>query len=130
MTKTSAPSSNEFKCKYCNKGFRREKTLIVHVCEPKRRYQAKDDTGPRIGMQAFQRFYNATQSNTNKVKTHADFISSPYYLAFVKFGWFMHQVRAINPMEFVDFLLKNNVKLDWWTKDRYYEKFIVSFMQK
>lgn len=42
----------------------------------------------------------------------------------------MHQVRAVNPMDYVDFLLNNNVKIDWWTKDRYYEKFIIDYMQK
>jgi hypothetical protein len=129
MTKTSKPSLNKFVCKFCNKGYRRENTLAVHMCEPKRRWQAKDDTGPRIGLQAFQRFYERTQSNGNKKKTHEDFMTSQYYSAFVKFGWFVHQVRAVNPMRYVDFLLDNNVKLDWWTKDRYYEKYIIDHMK-
>ena len=129
MTKTSKPSSSKFICKYCEKGFSRENTLVVHMCEPKRRWQAKDDTGPRIGLTAFKRFFDQTQPQTKNEKTHDDFIKSQYYIAFVKFGWFVHQVRAVNPMSYVDFLLKNNVKLDWWTKDRYYEKYIIQHMK-
>ena len=128
MTKTSTPSSNKFICKYCNKGFTRESTLVVHLCEPKRRWMAKDDTGPRIGLSAFKHFYKMTQ-NTAKEKTHEDFIKSQYYTAFVKFGWFAHQIRMVNPVVYVDWLLKNNVKLDWWTKDRYYEKYIIEHMK-
>ena len=128
MTTISDQSSVKFICKYCEKEFRREKTLFVHLCEPKRRWSNKDDIGCRIGIQAFKQFYKEIQPNTTKEKTHEDFIKSPYYSAFVKFGWHCHQIRAVNPIELVDFLLKNNVKIDWWTRDIYYEKFIISHM--
>ena len=128
MTKTSDPSSNKFACKFCKKEFVRESTLFVHLCETKRRWKNKDDIGCRIGLQAFARFYKATQSQTNKDKTHDDFIKSPYYTAFVKFGWYCHQIRAVNPMKLADYLLENSVKIDWWTKDRYYEKYIIAHM--
>jgi len=100
------------------------------MCEPKRRWNNREDVGARIGIQAFQRFYKATQPNSTKEKTHEDFIKSPFYAAFVKFGWNCHQIRALNPMALVDYLLDNNVKIDWWTKDRYYEKYIIVYMQK
>lgn len=128
MTKTSNPSLSKFICKYCNKEFRREKTLFVHLCETKRRWKNKDDVGVRIGLQAFTRFYKATQPNSTKDKTHEDFIKSPYYAAFVKFGWYMHQIRAVNPMAYAEYLLDNGVKIDWWNKDRYYEKYIIAHM--
>ena len=32
-------------------------------------------------------------------------------------------------MSLADYLLDNNVKIDWWTKDRYYEKYIIGYMQ-
>lgn len=130
MTKQSKPSSDKFICKYCDKEFRRENTLAVHLCETKRRWKNKDDIGCRIGIQAYQRFYKSTQPQSTKEKTHEDFIKSPYYAAFVKFGWYCHQIRAVNPMALVDYLLDNNVKLDWWNKDRYYEKYIIIHMQK
>jgi len=108
----------------------REKTLFVHLCETKRRWKNKDDIGCRIGLQAFQRFYKSTQPQNTKQKTHEDFIKSSFYAAFVKFGWYCHQIRAVNPMQLADYLMKNEVKIDWWTKDRYYEKYIIGHMGK
>ena len=32
-----------FECQYCQKKFKSEKTIMVHVCEPKRRYMNKDE---------------------------------------------------------------------------------------
>jgi len=130
MTTISDQSSVKFICKYCEKEFRREKTLFVHLCETKRRWKNKDDVGPRIGIQAFKRFYSKTLANSTKEKTHEDYIKSPYYAAFSKFGWYVHQIRAVNPMALVDYLLDENVKIDWWTKDRYYEKYIIAHMTR
>ena len=128
MTKQSETSSSKHICKFCKKEFRREKTLFVHSCEQIRRWLQKGDTGPRMGLFAYKQFYATTQ--TGKEKNNDDFVKSPYYTAFVKFGWYMHQIRAVNPSDFVDWLLKENVKLDWWTKDRYYEKYVIAFMKK
>jgi len=128
MTKLSTPSSSKFACKFCNKEFVREKTLVVHQCQAKRRFLQRNELGPRLGMQAYQQFYRSTQSN--KERTYDDFEGCSYYTAFVKFGWHMHQIRAVNQAEFVVALLKDNIKLDWWTKDRYYEKFVIELMKK
>jgi len=117
-------------CKYCNKEFRRPQTLFVHLCETKRRWKNKDDVGSRIGIQAFKRFYSKSLANSTKEKTYEDFIKSPYYAAFLKFGWYVHQIRAVNPMSLVDYLLDENVKIDWWTKDCYYEKYIIAHMTR
>ena len=128
MTNKSQPSSSKFACKFCKTEFVREKTLIVHMCEKKRRFTQRNEIGPRLGMQAYQQFYKTTQAN--KERTFEDFEGCSYYTAFVKFGWYMHQIRAVEQKQFTDSLLKENVKLDWWTKDRYYEKYVIQLMKR
>ena len=128
MTKQSKQFSNKPTCKFCGKQFSRETTLAVHMCEKKRRYEQRNESGPRIGLSAYQQFYTSTAGG--KPKTMEDFMASNYYKAFVKFGWYVHQIRAVDPPQLVDWLLANKVKLDWWTKDRYYEKYMVEFMKK
>ena len=32
-----------YKCKYCSKEYRRESTLLAHMCEPKRRHQQEKE---------------------------------------------------------------------------------------
>lgn len=106
-------------CKYCNKTFVRHNSLVVHLCEPKRRWRDKDDKGDRLGFNAYLKFYNYTQSST-KVRTQMDFIKSPYYKAFVKFGRYCVDIKAIAVDKFIEFLIKNNTKLDYWTSDSLY----------
>ncbi len=39
-------ASKKYKCPYCGKEFTKERTLQVHMCEPKRRYLQKDEKWP------------------------------------------------------------------------------------
>ncbi len=126
MTNESKPS---YKCKYCEKEFQKESTLAAHLCEKKRRWNQKDDTGVQFGLRAYLQFYESTQGSA-KFKSYEDFVSSPYYTAFVKFGNYMVNVRVINPVSFTSWLLKNNKKLDYWCKDSFYEEWLHEYIKK
>jgi hypothetical protein len=117
-----------YTCQYCKKGFKKETTLAVHVCEPKKRYQERDETGPRLGLQAYLKFYELTQGSA-KPKTFDDFAASPYYSAFVKFGQYCVSIRAINPLQFTLWLLKNNKKIDHWCKDSIYTEYLMDYLK-
>ena len=92
---------SEVKCGYCNKIFRKESSLLTHRCETKRRHEEKSERGVQIGFYAYTRFYQTTHSSSRQ-KSHSDFINSPYYKAFVKFGRHAIGIRAINPEAMVD----------------------------
>lgn len=118
-----------YKCKYCEKSFRKESTLSCHICEPKRRYQQENEQGVRLGMQAYLKFYEVTQGSS-KTKTYDDFVVSPYYSAFVKFGQYLVQIRAINVPMFITWIIKENKKLDSWTKEAYYDEYLYDYLRK
>lgn len=119
----------KFECKYCKKSFSKETTLLSHVCEPKRRYQQQNETGVQLALRAYLRFYETTQ-NSSKKRNYDDFASSPYYNAFVKFGRYLVSVRAVNPMVYIEWLLKNNKKLDYWCKDSFYDEWLKEYLKK
>ena len=53
------PSEDKpFVCEYCGKGYTREKTLLAHMCEKKRRHLQKDEKRVRFGHYAFRVFIN------------------------------------------------------------------------
>jgi hypothetical protein len=115
-------------CRYCEKTFQRENSLAVHVCEPKRRFQEQDETGVRLGLQAYLRVYEITQGSA-KLKTFDDFARSPYYRAFVKFGRYCVAIRAVNTARFIDWVVRQNKKIDHWCRDTVYTEYLVGYLQ-
>lgn len=125
---TAETIETEHRCRYCEKIFRRESSLAVHLCEPKRRHQERDETGVQIGLQSYLKFYEITQGSA-KLKTFDDFVASPYYRAFVKFGRHCVAIRAINISRFTEWLLKNNKKIDHWCRDSIYNEYLSEYLR-
>ena len=117
-----------YTCQYCKKDFMKESSLAVHSCEPRRRRMEKDEAGVRLGFQAYIKFYEITQGSA-KLKTFDDFADSPYYRAFVKFGRYCVDIRAINPARFTEWVLKQNKKLDHWAKDSVYTEYLQDYLR-
>lgn len=126
QTVYSAPT---YKCRYCEKEFRKESSLAVHLCEPKRRWQQEKETGVQLGLRAYLRFYEITQGSA-RMKSYEDFVTSPYYNAFVKWGRHMVGIRGINPPQFLEWLLKNNKKIDQWCKDEFYVTYLHEYLRR
>jgi len=118
-----------FVCKYCNKSYLKESTLIAHMCEPKRRWQQQNETGVQLGFKSYLRFYEITQGSA-KLKTYEDFASSSFYLAFVKYGRHLIAIKAVNTGSFTEWLIKNNKKLDHWCKDALYLEWLHQYLKK
>jgi len=119
-----------FECKFCNRSFKREKTLIAHMCEQKRRFTNKDSKYVRLGFLAYNRFYEISQAVGSKKRTYESFAKSSYYTAFTKFGKYIIDVNAIDPEKFIDFVITSGVKLDKWCSDAVYETYIRELNKK
>jgi hypothetical protein len=117
-----------YTCQYCKKDFQKETSLAVHLCEPKRRMQERSERGVELGYQAYLRFYEMTQGSA-KLKTYEQFAESPYYRAFVKFGRYCVNTRTVNPKQFLEWLLKNNKKIDRWASDQLYTEYLLTYLQ-
>ena len=118
-----------YKCEYCGSSYVREKTLIAHMCEKKRRALQKDEKRVRHGFYAFQRFYKLS-AGAKKEKTYEEFCKSSYYNAFVKFGSFTSNVRPLYPEKYIDWVVTSGVKLDHWCRDEMYEKYAIELILK
>ena len=115
-------------CTYCGKFFTHERTLQVHVCEPKRRHLQKNEKWVQNGFMVFQRFYEIHQHNV-KPKTYEEFCKSAYYNAFVKFGRFMMHIHPLYPEKYIDYVILSKVKLDFWARDDLYEAYLVDTLK-
>ena len=117
-----------YRCVHCGKSFMKQKTLISHMCERKRRALQKDEKRVQAGFMAFNRFWQLTQ-NAKKPKTYDEFADSSYYNAFVKFGSYINNINPIYPDKFIDYVIKSGVKLDNWCKDSLYEKYLYEMLK-
>jgi hypothetical protein len=122
-------SSQSYKCRFCEKEFRKESTLSAHLCEQKRRWQQETETGVQFGLRAYLQFYETTQGSA-RLKSYEDFVNSPYYNAFVRYGRHLVAIRAINSNSFTAWLLNNNKKIDFWCKDSSYEEWLLEYLKK
>lgn len=118
-----------FECGYCQKKFQRERSLEVHLCEPKRRHQEQNEPGVRLGFQAYVKFFEITQGSA-RLKTFDDFAESQYYRAFVRWGRYCVDVRVINAEAFLSWLLKHNKKIDHWCSDRIYGEYLLQHLPR
>jgi hypothetical protein len=124
MTLTTAT----YVCQYCSNAFTKEKTLVVHLCEQKRRALAKTEKHVVMGYDTYNRFYRKTQG-AKQDKTYEEFAKSPYYNAFVKFGSFVSNVNPLYPDRFIDYVVTSGVKLDHWCRDELYEKYVLDLIR-
>jgi hypothetical protein len=81
-----------------------------------------------IAYSAFNTFYRQTQYIT-KDKTYEEFCSSPFYKGFVKYGSFVHNVAPLYPKNYLNYLITNGIKLDEWSNESTYTKYVVSLIK-
>lgn len=117
-----------YKCVHCGKSFMKEKTLVAHMCERKRRALQQSEKRVQAGFMAFNRFWQLTQ-NAKIPKTYDNFADSSYYNAFVKFGSFVNNVNPLYPDRFIDYVIKSGVKLDHWCRDELYDKYLFEILK-
>jgi len=127
MKKTAVTSNTvKHECEFCKRSFAKETTLFSHVCQYKHRWIERDKKGNRIGFQAWLQFYLRNSTGT-KNRTVEEFIKSPYYNAFVKFGNHCVEINAVNISRFTDWLLKEQIKIDVWCTDTVYTKYLIDY---
>lgn len=124
-TKNSNQTSNDYVCEFCDRKFAREQTLLAHTCKQKLRDQDRKSPDGALALTVYDKFYQQTQ---RKTKTWEQFSTSPYYNGFMKFARYIRSMDVVNPLLYVDWVIKNNVKLDAWAKDSTYERYLTQLL--
>lgn len=129
-TKKTEETKAKYHCEFCEKDFVFEKVFVKHLCTLKHRWQEKDHRGNQIGFDSWVQFYSTqSMSSGKKYTTYQEFIKSPYYTAFARFGSYCFDIKCVNVPRYVSYLLKEKVKLSDWNSDLNYNKFLIEYMK-
>lgn len=126
--KQSAVTKSEHSCEFCGRSFVREKTLFTHLCEQKRRWDERERPYNRIAYGSWLNYFRRNHPSTKKTEQR-DFIKSPYYSAFIKFGTYCVDSRVVNPHSFCEWLVKGGVAIDNWASDKQYTRYLVEYVR-
>jgi hypothetical protein len=116
-------------CGYCNKTFRLENSLVVHLCPIKQRDISRDEKVSRMAVRVYIRFYELN-AQRGKPKTWDEFIRSRYYNDFWKVGRYICDINAVNTPQFIDFLIRSSLPLKEWTSPAVYETYVRELNKK
>lgn len=115
---------NELVCDFCSKQFKTSTGLLNHMCEKKRRHIERDDKHVKFGFMAYRHYIHKTNRLNNRQPSYEEFANSSLYKEFVEFGRYIVRLNAINPLGFVDFLIKMQTPLRRWMHPNVYETYI------
>jgi len=125
---TAKIAESDLSCPHCSRKFVRESAVYKHICEQKRRWDERDRPSNRIGYNSWLQFYS--RNVTSKRLKYEDFMKSTYYLAFVRYGIYCVDVGVLNPSRYLDWLLKNKIKIDTWSSDTVYTKYLCEYLRE
>jgi hypothetical protein len=112
-----------FKCEYCGKSYKQERTIAAHMCRDKKRYLQKDEQHIKLGLTFFNEWYRIAMGHNGK-KDYKAFMKSQYYGAFARFGLYVLEARVIAPDRYLSWLIVQQKPVDIWCKDSIYNEYL------
>ena len=117
----------KFICDFCDKSFERENSYMAHQCSKKIRWLDKSNRNNVLGFKIYKRFYQLTGLQKKDLE-YIDFINSSYFSDFIKFARWLNDADVVNANGYIDYVIKNSIKLKDWMKSDTYESHIKQYI--
>lgn len=114
-------------CGWCKKAFTKEAMFQKHACRDKQRDLQKDEKHARMALVLFVKYYQY-HHNSKAQKTWKDLIKSQFFNAFMDAGKYIEENDLVNPMRFVDFVIRLVPRPEDWKSPVTYEVYIQDYL--
>jgi hypothetical protein len=111
------------KCEFCNKEFKREKSLDRHMCEKKRRWENKFTPEGQLAFELFSRFKKHYGFKSKKAPLE-EFLTSSQYKAYETLAKFFIQLNPLDINEYFSHLVHSNAPFRKWISAENYNKWV------
>lgn len=114
--KQKKATQQEYKCGYCGKVYKRESSLVKHMCKQKQRVLLRDTKEAKVALDIWLRFRKFARLPYKKnLQPYEAFAQSGEFQGFVDFGKYLIETQIIEHDKFIDKLLMDSVPIKQWT---------------
>lgn len=113
-----------FKCQYCGDKFKKETTLIKHLCENRKKVLLLESN---IGKSAYISYQNWRNLNHFFYCDKDTFLNSKYFKSFINFVEFCKENSIPEKNGFIKMMVEKKIQPSLWINDLYYEMYISEF---
>lgn len=112
---------HRYVCQFCEKSFAREDRYIAHQCKQRKR---DEEIKTPIGQSAWQYYQDWMHSHKRAAPSIETFLSSRYYISFIKFAKFVQSVKLPDVKTFIWLMKEKDLSPTIWTSNQVYVNYI------
>lgn len=118
--------SNTHKCRFCDKEFKREDTILTHKCIKRDRYNDRESRTMREAFRLYMQFMDIHKLSMKKdVEPLMYFIKSKYFNHFYDFAVYILNNDILNKDEFTKYIMTSGRSVFEWTLTSVLEEWIL-----
>lgn len=124
--KTGANKAPIFKCRFCDKEFKRENTLLTHKCIKRDRYNDRESRTFREAYRLFVLFMDTHKLAMKKSEEPVmQFIKSPYFNDFYDFAEYILNNDILNKEQFIKYVYTCGKAVYEWKSTSTYQEWVI-----
>jgi len=112
---------HRFVCQFCEKSFSMESKYIAHQCKQRKR---NEEVKTPVGQSAWQYYQDWMHAHKRAAPAVEIFLSSRYYMSFIKFAKFVQSVKLPDVKAFIWLMKEKDLPPPVWTSNQVYVNYI------
>ncbi len=115
-----------YKCRFCDKEYKKENTVLTHACIKRDRYNDRESRLMREAYRLYMLFMDAHKFQMKKNEEPLmQFIKSRYFNDFYEFAQYILSNEILNKENFILYVLTSGLSVYEWRSHKTYEEWVL-----